>query len=69
MFENFQEFMQNPIKCFSDAKYNIPNGMTNGNDILQHLLVTGQITQDQYNIAYQKFKFFETNGMLPKMNW
>lgn len=34
--------------------FSIPNGMTNPNDIIDHLLRTNQITQEQYNQAYSQ---------------
>ena len=46
----YQQFMQNPIQMLS-RKYNIPQNINNPNDIVQHLLNTGQITQSQVNNA------------------
>ena len=33
------------------SRFNLPQGMSNPNDIIQHLLNTGQVTQDQVNRA------------------
>ena len=42
------QFMQNPMKYLS-MRYDIPQGLTNPNDIIQHLLNTGQVSQAQVN--------------------
>lgn len=42
------KFKQNPIAALSQ-KYNIPQNVTDPNQILQHLLSTNQVSQDQVN--------------------
>lgn len=42
------QFKQNPLMALSQ-KYNIPQGMNEPNTILQHLLNTNQVSQDQVN--------------------
>lgn len=42
----------NPMQMLS-SQFNIPQGMNNPNDILQHLLNTGQVSQQQVNWAMQ----------------
>lgn len=49
----FQDFMQNPIGALS-KKYNIPQNLTDPMNIIQHLLNTNQITQQQVNSAMQR---------------
>ena len=46
------QFKQNPLAAISQ-KFNIPQGMNNPNDILQYLLNTNQVSQDQVNRAMQ----------------
>lgn len=48
----YQRFRQNPMQMLSQ-KFNIPQNvnMSNPNDIIQHLLNTGQVSQDQVNNA------------------
>ena len=46
----YQQFMQNPMQMLS-RRFNIPQNINNPNDIVQHLLNTGQITQTQVNNA------------------
>lgn len=46
------QFRQNPLAVLSQ-KYNIPQGMNDPNQILQHLLNTNQVSQDQINRVMQ----------------
>ena len=48
----YQKFRQNPMQMLNQ-KFNIPQNvnMNNPNDIIQHLLNTGQISQEQVNNA------------------
>lgn len=46
------QFRQNPLAVLSQ-KYNIPQGMNDPNQILQHLLNTNQVSQDQVNQVMQ----------------
>lgn len=57
MFDNPQEisaFVNNSLQYLRSRRAEIPQGMTNPDQILQHLLLTSQISQDQYNQAYKK---------------
>jgi len=42
------QFKQNPMSMLS-RKYNIPQDMTDPNQILQYLLNSGQVSQEQIN--------------------
>lgn len=61
MMNDLQGIMQmlpqikaNPMQFLLQRKLNIPQGMTDDpNAILNHLLQTGQISQNQVNGAYQ----------------
>ena len=46
----YQQIMTNPMSVLSQ-RFNIPQGMdmSNPNNIVQHLLNTGQVSQDQVN--------------------
>lgn len=48
----YQKFRQNPMQLLNQ-RFNIPQNvnMNNPNDIIQHLLNTGQVSQDQVNNA------------------
>lgn len=50
----YQQMRQNPMQMLS-RKFNIPQNinMSNPNDIIQHLLNSGQVTQNQVNQAMQ----------------
>lgn len=53
MISNLQ---QNPMQILKQAGLNIPNGVNSPQDIIQHLLNSGQITQEQVNQAQQMQK-------------
>lgn len=44
----YQQMNGNPIQ-FLSQKFNIPQNLNNPNDILQHLLNSGQVSQMQIN--------------------
>ena len=46
----YQQFRQNPMAMLSQ-KYNIPQNLNDPNEIIQHLLNTGQVSQSQVNQA------------------
>lgn len=52
LMQMVQMFKSNPIGMISQ-RYNIPQGMNQPQDIIQHLLNTGQVTQEQVNQAMQ----------------
>ena len=49
---NFQQFMQNPLGLLLQ-RFNIPQNMNDPQQIIQNLLNTGQISQEQLNKAMQ----------------
>lgn len=59
MMNLYQQLRQNPLQMLQ-KRFNIPQNlnMSNPNDIIQHLLNTGQITQDQVNQAMSMRKQF-----------
>lgn len=52
LLQMISQFKSNPMQMIA-SKYNIPQGINNPQDIIQHLLNTGQITQQQVNGAMQ----------------
>lgn len=66
MFEGFNAFLQNPAMFLMKSKFNIPNNISNPQDMINHLLQTGQLSQDQYNQVYQRFKDLANMGQLPQ---
>ena len=41
------QFRQDPVGALTKAGYNIPNGMNNPQQIIQHLLQTGQVNNNK----------------------
>lgn len=49
----------NPMQFILQRKFNVPQSMMNDpNQIIQHLLSTNQISQEQVNRAYQQMGQF-----------
>lgn len=44
-----QQLKSNPIQALKSAGFNVPDSLNNPNDIIQHLMNTGQLTQQRYN--------------------
>lgn len=53
MLNMIQQFRENPMS-FLSRKFNIPQNMNNPNDIIQHLLNSGQVTQAQVDNAMRR---------------
>ncbi len=54
------QFKANPMQFLMQRKFNIPQSIANDpNAIVQHLLSTNQVTQDQVNRAYQQMGQFK----------
>lgn len=57
LMQMVQEFKANPVKFLLSRKMNIPKEIANDpNAIIQYLLTTGQINQNQINSAYQEIQ-------------
>lgn len=55
-----QALKSNPVQFLMQRKFNIPaNVASDPTAILNHLLQTGQISQDQVNRAYQQMGQFK----------
>ncbi len=44
----YQQLKNNPVQ-FLSRRFNIPQNINDPNDIIQHLLNTGQVSQEQVN--------------------
>lgn len=54
LMQMLQQFKQNPMQTLAQRRMNVPQNIANDpNAILQHLLSTGQVSQQQVNNAYQ----------------
>lgn len=59
MFSALQNFKKNPMQFLMQKRFNIPKEITNDpNAIIQHLMQTGQVSQQQYNKAVQMAQQF-----------
>lgn len=48
-----QQLKSNPAQFLAQKGINIPQGMTDPNAILQHLVSSGRVSQNQINAAFQ----------------
>lgn len=48
-----QQLKANPIQFLQRAGYNVPSNLNSPNDIIQHLMNSGQISQQNYERARQ----------------
>lgn len=54
LMNSFQSFMQNPFEALVKSRLNIPNEyMNDPHSASQYLVSSGQISQEQFNKAYQ----------------
>jgi len=55
LMQNLQQLKSNPMNFLMQRKFNVPANMANDpSAILNHLLQTGQVSQDAVNRAYQQ---------------
>ena len=52
------QFKQNPLAMLQRAGLNVPANISNPQQMIQHLMNTGQITQGQYDSARQMAQMF-----------
>ena len=50
IMQAISQIKQNPMQILGQ-RFNVPQGMNNPSDIIQHLLDTGQVSQTQVNQA------------------
>lgn len=53
-----QQLQANPIQFLQRAGFNVPSNLNSPNDIIQHLMNSGQVSQDAYNRARQMVSQF-----------
>ena len=59
VFSMLQQLKQNPMKFIAQSRFNLPQGIpADPKSILDQLLRTGQVTQQQVNAAYQAAQRF-----------
>jgi hypothetical protein len=60
IFSMLQQFKSNPMQYLMQRKLNIPAGIAaDPQAIINHLLQTGQVSQDAVNQAYQMAQRFK----------
>lgn len=60
MAQMLGQLKSNPLQFLMQRKFNIPQSIANDpNAIVQHLLSTNQVTQEQVNRAYQQMGQFK----------
>lgn len=52
------QLRQNPLALLQKAGLNVPQNMNNPQEIIQHLMNSGQISQEQVNQAQAKARSF-----------
>jgi len=62
MMDLYNRIRQNPVQVLSQ-RFNLPQNISSSQDIIQHLLNTGQVSQDQVNRAMQ----MQNNPMIRKL--
>lgn len=48
-----QQLRSNPVQFLRQSGYNIPNNLSDPNAIIQHLMNSGQVSQQRYEQARQ----------------
>ena len=56
------QIKQNPMKVLGQ-RFNIPQGLTSPQQIVQHLMNSGQVSQDAFNRAYQMYSQLGAQGL------
>ena len=54
-----QQLKANPIQFLQRAGFNVPNNLNDPNQIIQHLMNSGQISQQRYEQARQMVSQFK----------
>ena len=60
MLQSLQQLKANPMQFLMQRRLNVPPNIANDpNAILNHLMQTGQVNQQQVNAAYQMMQRFK----------
>lgn len=52
-FQMIQKLQSNPIQFLKQVGFNVPENLNSPNDIIQHLMNSGQVSQQRYEQARQ----------------
>ena len=58
MMQMLGQLKSNPIAMLKQAGFNVPENVQNPQEIIQHLMNSGQVNQDQLNQAQQMARTF-----------
>lgn len=53
MMQMLQQMRSNPMQMLQQAGFKVPQNMNDPNTIIQHLMQSGQLSQDRYNQLHQ----------------
>jgi hypothetical protein len=53
-----QQLRSNPMQFIQRAGFRVPQNLSDPNAIIQHLMQSGQISQERYNQAFQMAQQF-----------
>ncbi len=53
IFQAIQQLQSNPVQFLRNAGLNIPSNLNDPNAIIQHLMNSGQVSQQRYDQARQ----------------
>ena len=59
LLSQYNQFRKNPMAMLS-KRFNIPQGMNDPNDIINHLMQTNQINQNQLSQVQQMAEMFRS---------
>ena len=60
MMQMLNQLKANPMQFLAKSKFNIPQNLTNDpNAIINHLVSSGQVSQQAYNRAYNMARQFK----------
>lgn len=68
MVGRFNGFLQNPMQALLQRRINVPqNLMGNPSGIIQHMMNTGMLNQQQYNAARMAAQQAQSNPMFQQL--
>ena len=68
LMSQFRQFRGNPMQMFMQKKMNIPQNIQgNPQQIIQHMMNSGQISQEQFNAAKKMAEQVQSNPMFRQM--
>ena len=58
-------FLKNPFQAWASKGVQLPKNLQNPDDIINYLLQSGKLTQDQYNQVYAQYRDLANKGLIP----